>query len=69
MTANIQLDAEKLDIISPDLAPATAVSEIQILEHSVGAADIEMGEPSMLNTRPKEASSPISTRSDGRLLV
>lgn len=58
--ANVQLDAEKLDITSPDLAPPTSVSEIQIAGHSTTAADIEMGEPAVLNAQPKDASLPDS---------
>jgi len=51
---NIQLNAEKLNISSPDLTPATATSEIQIVEQSMAAADIEMGEPASPKKQPKE---------------
>ena len=67
--AKIQLDVEKLDTTSPDLAPAVAVSRIQAPEHSVAAADVEMGEPAMLSTQPKDVSSHVSTRSNGHPLV
>ena len=55
--ANIQLDAEKPDITSPDLTPAATMSEIQIVGHSMTAADVEMGEPAVvLDAQPKDVS-------------
>lgn len=67
--ANIQLDSEPPDITSPDLNPVAVVSEIQTAEHSVTAADVEMGEPAVLNSQPKDVSSLGSTRSNGRSFV
>ena len=52
--ANIELDAEKLDITSPDLTSATAVSEAPIVEHSLAVADVEMRES--VNTQCKNVS-------------
>jgi hypothetical protein len=64
--ANVQLDIEKLDITLPGLTPApTAMSEIQIAKHSIAAADVEMGEPAILNAQPKDVSSLASPRLNG----
>jgi hypothetical protein len=56
VVANIQLDAEKLEVISPDLALETVTPEIQAVEHSLVTPDIEMGEPNMLNAQPRNVS-------------
>jgi hypothetical protein len=54
--ANIQLDAEKLDINPPVPAPATTTSEIHTLELSSAIQDFEMGEPAILNAEHKNVS-------------
>lgn len=60
--ANIQLDADKSDITSPDLTPSITSPKIRFPGHSVAAADVEMAEPPMLNTQPEGVSSLASTQ-------
>jgi hypothetical protein len=68
--ANIQLDAERLDITSPDLTSATAISEIPIMEHPPAVADVEMGEPvdaqrgSVSHLLPRDRTDPDSSNLD-----
>jgi len=54
--ANIQLDAEKLDITSPDSTPAITASEDRVVEHLSGTEDVEMGEPAIPNLQDKNVS-------------
>lgn len=52
--AKIQLDVEKLDITSPNPVPATTTVGVENEERlSVAMADVEMGEPPVLNAEPK----------------
>ena len=51
--ANIQLDVERLDITTPDLAPAIAASETRVVERPSGTEDIEMGEPAVPDPQDK----------------
>ncbi|KAF9790895.1 hypothetical protein BJ322DRAFT_415384 [Thelephora terrestris] len=62
---DIQLDAEKLDITSPDSTRMTATSEFEMVKHSpAGVADIEMGEPAGVIAQPENTHTPASRPSN-----
>ena len=57
--ATIQLDVEKLEVNSPDLALATATSGSHIAGHSSETPDVEMGELAMLKPQDEHVGPPI----------
>ena len=65
--AIIQVDVEKLDVISPDLTQATTTPEIKIVQHSSAAVDVEMGESAALSVQ--KIVSPMLSRSNGCPLI